>query len=161
MTDKHSAEFAPLVSHEQLDNAFWRAIRMFVGRGKRHRACEVSAASGVHRRTLDCYRGYPIGHPDHRPLDYAQKFSIASVIGADLTTQWLRLIGQAAYDLPDVEPDPSALDTAGLDAGDVAHAVAKARSPNSPGGIAIVTEERNEIVPLIRRSVASGKRAAL
>lgn len=51
------------------------------------------------------------------------------------------------------------LDTAGLDAGDVQHAVARARSPSSPGGIAIVPQERAEIVPLLRRSVASGRRA--
>jgi hypothetical protein len=109
MADKQSAELTALVSHEQLENAFWRALRMFVGRGKRHSADEVSKGAGVHRRTLDCYRGYPIGHPDHRPLDYAQKFSIASFIGADLTTEWIGFIGQAAYDLPDIEPDPGEL----------------------------------------------------
>lgn len=52
------------------------------------------------------------------------------------------------------------LDTAGLEAGEVAHAVAKARSPNSPGGVAIVPQERGEIIPLLQRSVASGRRAA-
>lgn len=51
------------------------------------------------------------------------------------------------------------LDTAGLDAGDVAHAVAKARSPSSPGGIAIVPQERAEIIPLVCKAVASGRRA--
>lgn len=109
MTDKQSAELALLVSHEQLENAFWKAVRMFVGRGRRHSAREVSTGTGVHQRTLDCYRGYPIGHPDHRPLDYAQKFSIASWIGADLTTEWIRFMGQGAFNLPDVEPDPGAL----------------------------------------------------
>lgn len=82
---------------------------MFVGRGKRHRADEVSVGAGVHRRTLDSYRGFPIGHPDHRPLDQGQKFSLASFIGADLTTVWLKLIDQAAYNLPDIEPDPGEL----------------------------------------------------
>jgi hypothetical protein len=52
------------------------------------------------------------------------------------------------------------LDTAGLDAGDAAHAIARARHPNSPGGIAIVPQERAAIVPLLRKSVASGRRAA-
>lgn len=51
------------------------------------------------------------------------------------------------------------LDTAGLDAGEVQHAVARARSPSSPGGIAIVPQERAQIIPLIERSVASGRRA--
>jgi hypothetical protein len=109
MSDQGAAELMPLVSHEQLENAFWKALRMFVGRGKRHKADEVSKGAGVHRRTLDCYRGYPIGHPDWRPLDYAQKFSIASFIGADLTSEWICFIGQVAYDLPDIEPDPGEL----------------------------------------------------
>lgn len=109
MADHHSAELTALVSHEQVETAFWTALRMFVGRGRRHSADEVSKGAGVHRRTLDCYRGYPIGHVDHRPLDQGQKFSLASYIGADLTTEWLRLIGQAAYNLPDCEPDPGAV----------------------------------------------------
>lgn len=109
MPDQQSADFGLLVSHEQLNNAFWRALRMFVGRGKRFSADEVSKQTGVHRRSLDSYRGYPIGHPDHRPLDYNQKFSIASYIGADLTTEWIGFMGQAAYMLPDIEPDPGEL----------------------------------------------------
>ena len=48
------------------------------------------------------------------------------------------------------------LDTAGLDAGDVAHAVQRARHPNSPGGIAIVPQERAEIIPIIRAIRDSG-----
>jgi hypothetical protein len=36
---------------------------------------------------------------------------------------------------------------------------AKARSPQSPGGVAIVPQEVAAIVPLLRRSVASGRRA--
>lgn len=109
MADDSSAELVPLVSHEHLNNAFWIAIRMFVGRGKRHSASQVSIGAGVHRRTLDCYRGYTIGHTDHRPLDYDQMFSIASWIGADLTSEWIRFMGQTAYNLPETEPDPSGL----------------------------------------------------
>lgn len=51
------------------------------------------------------------------------------------------------------------LDTAGLDAGDVAHEIARARHPNSPGGIAIVPQERAAIVPLLHRSAASSRKA--
>src|SRR3569623_1051003 len=98
MPDSDSAEFVPLVSREQMDNAFWEALRMFVGRGKRHKASDVSTGSGVHPRKLDCYRGYRIGHPDHRPLLDHEKWSIASYVGAELTTKWITFIGQAAYD---------------------------------------------------------------
>lgn len=109
MPDNGAAELCPLVSREQIDTAFHRALNMFIGRGKRHSAAEVAKGAGVHRRCLDCYRGYPIGHPDHRPLDEGQRWSIASFVGADLTTEVIRLIGQAAYDLPDIEPDPGVL----------------------------------------------------
>lgn len=156
MPETSAVELVPLVSHEQVENSFWLALRGFVGRGRRHSADEVSRRAGVHRRTLDCYRGYEIGHPDHRPLDQGQKFSIASYIGADLTTEWLRLIGQGAYNLPDGEGD---LDDAALDAGDAAQAVQRARHPNSPGGVAIVSQERAEIIPLMRKSAASARRA--
>lgn len=53
------------------------------------------------------------------------------------------------------------LDTAGLDAGEAAHEIQRARHPNSPGGVAIVPQERAVIVPILRRAVASGRRAAL
>lgn len=51
------------------------------------------------------------------------------------------------------------LDTAGLDAGEVAHSIQRARHPASPGGVAIVPQERAEIIPLLRKTVASGRRA--
>lgn len=51
------------------------------------------------------------------------------------------------------------LDTAGLDAGEAAHAVQRARSPNSPGGVAIVPQERAQIVPLFQKSAASARKA--
>lgn len=57
------------------------------------------------------------------------------------------------------EPGEGDLDTAGLDAGDVAHAVQRARSPHSPGGVAIVPQERAEIIPLMRKTAASARRA--
>lgn len=158
MAVEQSAEFTPLVSHEQLNNAFWHAIRMFVGRGKRHSAADVSVGAGVHRRSLDCYRGYPIGHYEHRPLDEAQRWSIASFIGADLTTAVIRFMGQEAYDLP--EGNDGDLDTAADNAGELATAVRRARHPNSPGGVAIIAEERANILPLARATASSARVAA-
>ncbi len=51
------------------------------------------------------------------------------------------------------------LDTAALDASEFARAVQQARHPLSPGGVAIVPQERIRIVPLARNSVASSRRA--
>jgi hypothetical protein len=52
------------------------------------------------------------------------------------------------------------LDTAGLDAGEAQQAIQRARHPASPGGVAIVPQERAVIVPLLKRSAASSRKAA-
>lgn len=160
MSDNDAAELSLLVSHEQLNNAFWRAIRMFVGRGKRHKAADVSIGAGVHRRTLDCYRQFEIGHPDHRPLDYDQKFSIASFIGADLTSQWIKFMGQTAHDLPDGGPGEGDYDDAALEATELVHEVQRARHPNSPGGTRIVQQEAEIITLKARKSAYSARKVA-
>lgn len=51
------------------------------------------------------------------------------------------------------------LDTAALDAGEAQQAVQRARHPAGPGGVAIVPQEKAEIIPLVRRAVGSGRRA--
>lgn len=130
MSDAIAAELRPLVSHEQVENAFHAALNMFVGRGRRHSASEVSIGAGIHRRTLDCYRGYPIGHPDHRPLDNGQKFSLAMYVGADLTSAWVSFMGQGAFNLPEVVDH----DAIGEVAQDYTHTLMKARRNDSPAG---------------------------
>lgn len=52
------------------------------------------------------------------------------------------------------------LDTAAVDAGEAQNAVQRARHPNSPGGIAIVPQERAAIIPLMRKTAASARRTA-
>jgi hypothetical protein len=133
MSDGFAAELKPLVSHEQVENAFHAALNLFVGRGRRHSAAEVAVGAGVHRRTLDCYRGYPVGHPDHRPLDVAQKFSLASFIGADLTAAWIGFMGQGAFNLP----EHANHDDIATDCIDYAGLHARARHPDSPAGVDI------------------------
>lgn len=58
------------------------------------------------------------------------------------------------------EDGESCLDTAALDAGEVQQAVQRARHPNSPGGTAIVPQERAEIMPLVQKAAASARKAA-
>lgn len=157
MSDGQSAEFAGNISREQAENAFRDALRLFVGRGRKHKAPDVALASGVPLRLIDCYRGYPVGHPDHRPLHFGHKLSLSAFLGAEFTSVWLGIAEQGAFDLPDGGEDD--LDTAALDAGEVAHAVQRARHPASPGGTAIVAEERAEIIPIMRKTAASVTRA--
>ena len=156
MGDSHAADFAGNISRERAENAFRDALRLFVGRGRKHKASDVALASGVPLRLIDCYRGYPLGHVDHRPLHFGHKMSLSAYLGAEFTSVWLGVAEQAAYDLPDGEDD---LDTAALDAGEVSHAVQRARHPASPGGVAIVPQERAEIIPLLRKTAASARRA--
>lgn len=52
------------------------------------------------------------------------------------------------------------VDTAGLDAGEAQQAIQRARHPASPGGVAIVPQERAVIVPLLQRNAASSRKAA-
>lgn len=106
MSNPHAVEFHQLIPHEQAVNAFRKGLGLFVGRGRRLSIMQVARAAGVHNRTLECFKAYPMGHPDHRPLDFGQMLSISSVIGADFTNEWLRLCHQCAFDLPDDEPDP-------------------------------------------------------
>jgi hypothetical protein len=56
--------------------------------------------------------------------------------------------------------DDGDLDTAAQDATAFAGEVLKARGPNSPGGLAIVPQERSAIEPLRRRAASSLRRAA-
>lgn len=158
MPDIGSADFAANISREQAENAFRDALRLFVGRGRKHKASVVAIGSGVPLRLLDCYRGYPVGHLDHRPLHFGHKMSLAAYLGAEFTSVWLAVAEQAAYDLPDGGEDD--LDNAALDASEAAHAVQRARHPASPGGTAIVSEERAEIIPLMRKTAGSVMRAA-
>jgi hypothetical protein len=60
------------------------------------------------------------------------------------------------------EPDDTDgdLDTAAIDANEFANEVQKARHPNSPGGLAIVPQERAVIEPKRQRAAASMRRAA-
>lgn len=149
MTGAVSAELQPLVSREQMDNAFHRAINMFVGRGKRHRAADVCTGAGIDRRRLDCYRGYPIGHPDHRPLHEHEKWSISSYVGADLTSQWIQSLGQGAFDIPD-DDTPPAMRMACESADD------NAKLLNIVADNRIDKDEREDAAAIGRRSISRG-----
>lgn len=65
----------------------------------------------------------------------------------------------AASVVSDTEDGEGDLDTAAHDAIDFAGAVARARSPKSPGGVAIVPQEKAVIHPLRQRACSSLRRA--
>jgi hypothetical protein len=109
MSDQQSADFGALISREQAENAFADALRLFVGRRRRYSVDQLAKGSGVPKRLIECFRGYPANHPDFRPLHFGHMLSLVRFLGADFTNEWLSLAGQGAFDLPDEEPDPGDL----------------------------------------------------
>ena len=106
MSEQDAADFEPLISREQAENAFRAALNLFIGRGRQYSTVQVAKATGVAKRKIECFRSYTLGHPDYRPLDDGDKLSITAFLGARFTNEWLTLAGQGAFDLPDEEPDP-------------------------------------------------------
>lgn len=110
MPDQQSADFGGMISREQAENEFRRAMNLFVGRGRLYSVAQLAKGSGVPARVIDCFRAYAYGHPDYRRLNFGQVMSIARFLGSDFTNEWLHLADQGAFDLPDdQEPDPGAL----------------------------------------------------
>lgn len=153
MQQRQSVDFHPLVSHEQAVNAFQKGLGLFVGRGRRMSVAQLAKAAGVHHRTIEAFKGYRIGHPDWRSLDWGQMLSISAVLGADFTNEWLPLAGQGAFDLPEDEPSPGDL------AAEVAEdAAALMRATN--GGAANLAHIGNRLGRNARAVTAMAARAA-
>lgn len=115
MPHNPSAEIDLLVSREQAENAFAAALRIFAGRGRRYSMEQLAKGIGLnkdgkpHTKPLYDFISYPSGHPDHRPLHMGIQFSIAKFLGAEFSSEWLRLCSQGAFDLTGDEPDPGSL----------------------------------------------------
>lgn len=100
-----SANKEPTVSRERIGNALRSALRLYVGRGRRYSVKQLSNATGVPDRTIECAMCDPAG-TDWRPLPLDALLSITAFLGADFTNEWLHLAEQGAFDLPDDEPSP-------------------------------------------------------
>lgn len=108
MSDNFSANFPPLVSREHAGNEIGKALRLFVGRGRRYSVKQLSNGSGVKDRVIECAM-CSADNVDYRPLPLDALLSIASFLGAGFTNEWLGVAGQGAFDLPENEPDPGEL----------------------------------------------------
>lgn len=130
-----SADNLLIISRSEAGATEARALRLFIGRGKRYSVKEASNGSGVKDRVIECAMAGP-DNADWRPLPSGALHSLMSFLGPDFITAWLKPTTFAAH-------DPAQIDHEEM----LEHAVAyvaehaKARSRNSPGGAEIVPIE--------------------
>ena len=94
MPHDNSADFEGLISREQAENAFRDALCLFVGRGRRYSVEQLAKGSRVHRRKIEPFKSYKLGHVDYRPLDFGDILSITAFLGAEFTNEYLKLSAQ-------------------------------------------------------------------
>ncbi len=114
MADPTSADFPLLVSRSAANDAIRDALRLYVGRGRRVTVKQLSNGTGVKDRVIECAM-YEADNPEHRPLRPEALLSLCWFLGATFTSEILRSIGQAAFDLPEDEPDPGKIAIEGTD----------------------------------------------
>lgn len=135
MPDNQSADLIPLVSRNLAGETEARALRMFIGRGKRFSVKEAANGAGVKDRVIECAMAGP-DNTDWRPLPAGALQSIMSFLGPDFISAWLKPTTFAAH-------DPAQVDHEEL----LDHALnyvaehTKARRRESPGGAEIVSIE--------------------
>lgn len=105
MTPATSADLAPLVSRSAAGSAIRDALRLYIGRGRRYSVKQVSNATGVKDRAIECAMADP-DNSEWRPLAVDQLLSIALFLRGDFATEWLTLALLGAYDLPDDDGTP-------------------------------------------------------
>jgi hypothetical protein len=108
MVDYRSADKEPLVSRNAARDAIAKALKLYVGRGRRYSVKELANGTGIKDRVIECAMA-GAADTECRSTPPEALLSIALFLGADFTNKWLQLAAQGAFDLPDDEPDPGAL----------------------------------------------------
>lgn len=104
MSVPRSADNAPLVSRNAANTAIGSALGLYVGRGRRYSVKQLSNATGVPDRRIECALVDPDSN-DFRALAPEHLLSLCAFLGAEFTSEWLGKAGQGAFDLPDSD-DP-------------------------------------------------------
>lgn len=139
MPNTESADKTLIVSRTESGAAEARALRLFIGRGKRYSVKEASNGSGVKDRCIECAMAGP-DNADWRPLAAGALHSLMSFLGPDFITAWLKPTSFAAH-------DPAEVDHEQL----LEHALkyvaehGKVRRRESPGGSEIVPIEEVDL----------------
>ncbi len=100
----------PLVSRMRHWEAVTKALNMFVGRGKRFSNKDCEDGAGVPARMMGCYRQKP-DTQEWRPLRPEEFASLVCFLGPGFSSAYMAAInsGQAAYWLPEGDPNPGDL----------------------------------------------------
>lgn len=144
----NAANLSPLISREQAGNVIGNAMRLYVGRGRRYSVKQLSNATGVKDRVIECAMT-DAGSVDYRPLPPEALLSIALFLGSDFTGEWLVLAKQGAFDLPDEDTPPSI--RMALDSNDDSAALLHIAADNT-----IDRDEREDAAAIGRRSITRG-----
>jgi len=139
MASNPSADNSLIISRTLAGEAEARALRLFIGRGKRYSVKEASNGSGVKDRVIECAMAGP-DNTDWRPLSSGALHSLMSFLGPDFITAWLTPTSFAAH-------DPAKVDHEKM----VEHAInyvaiaTKARRRESPCGTEFAPVEEDEL----------------
>ena len=107
-----SANIPLLVSRNSFREAISKALNMHVGRGRRWTVKELSNATGVPDRIIECAKLDP-DDADFRPLREENLASVGKFLGAPFVSIWLEMMGLGAFELADGQiPLPKVLTTA-------------------------------------------------
>lgn len=108
MADSNTAGVCPLVSRNVSGEAFSRALRLYVGRGRRYSCKEIERGCGVTARLIEAYLAGPTSEEWRNP-SHENMATLFLFLGAQFASDWLAVSRLGAFELPDEEPDPGAL----------------------------------------------------
>src|SRR6185437_6257593 len=101
-----------LVSRTAWRDSVRKALCLYVGRGRRYTVKELSNATGVPDRIIECAKLDP-DDPDYRPLREENLASVGKFLGASFVSLWLEPLELGAFELADGQiPLPKVLSSA-------------------------------------------------
>ena len=101
MAGQYSAGETKLVSRSLFGEAFSKALRLYVGRGCRYSVKQLSNATGVKDRVIECAIAGP-DNSDYRSPNGEDQASLTKFLGDEFATAWMsQAIGMGAFWLPD------------------------------------------------------------
>ena len=148
MSSAASANNNLLVSRERWANAVAFALRLYVGRGRQYSVKQISNATGVKDRVIECALCDP-DSTDYRAMPGECVASIGMFLGPEFTSEITAVMQQGTYWLPETGGDSPARMAA--DVADDAAAVVRAGMDDH-----FDPEERKALRPVGRHLMAVG-----